>query len=573
MLYCKDEEEKEIISKILKLILSLNIFYLCFKIDSNWELFIEICIEVMTLKEDDMKNYYKLMLRKSLILMMLLLGVVFAASTAIIWKLNLDLGYGIGISVLIVGIQFLLAPWIIDLVYGVEYNNLDLLEKTIDPEIFDFIQKTCRDIKIPEPRIGIIDDGNPNAFTYGHIPWNARLVLTKGLIEVLDEEELKAVIAHELGHIKHYDFITMTIVSLIPMILYQIYIRTKDNKSNATYLIGLGAYAVYILSGFFVLSFSRIREYYADGFAKKLMGSGEKLKSALIKIAYGTASREAGKQPKVSAMAFSNNVQNDAFLFTTYKLDTKDKLNKTLMRWDIKNIWGKWYEINSTHPLTAKRIMALTGDEIEDSKSSIEDVNQFILEVFINLLPWIFATATLLIPNSESILDSGIFGGLIDRFISNPLFVSLTGASILIKYYYCYRDGHEEYKIFNLLSKEDASPVRGIPAVLKGKIIGRGIPGLFYSEDIVLDDGTGIMFVDYRQPLRILEFMFGVCKVDEIMEKDVQVIGWYKRGIRPYFVCRYIIEDGKKIISFNFILKQLLGYSLIAAGIIMTLIF
>lgn len=520
-----------------------------------------------------MKNYYRLILRKSLVLMVMLFGVVFAAATAIIWKLGLDFWYGIGASVIIIGIQFLISPWIIDMIYGVEYGEIEVIESSIGTNTINFIEKTCRDMRIPKPKIGIIDDGNPNAFTYGHIPKNARLVLTAGLIDVLEEEELNAVIAHELGHIKHYDFIAMTVVSLIPMILYQIYISTKNNKSNATYLIGLGAYAVYILSGFLVLSFSRMREYFADNFSKKVMGSGEKLKSALIKIAYGTASREKDKNPRVSAMAFTNNIQNDALLMTTYKLDNKEKIKKTLMRWDIKNIWGKWYEVNSTHPLTAKRIMALTGEKIEDSRSTIEDIQNFIFQVFINLLPWILGATILLTSKTKNIIDSGIFSTLLDNFISNPLFISLLGASILIKYYYSYRSGHEEYKILDLLSKEEASPVRGIPGVLNGKIIGRGIPGLFYSEDLVVDDGTGIMFIDYRQPLRILEFLFGVLKVDEIIEKDVQVIGWYKRGMTPYFVCRYIIIDGKKIRSFNFFLKQLLGYSLIVVGVILALVF
>lgn len=530
--------------------------------------------ETLKLKgDDDMKNYYKVMLRKTLMLMILLLGVVFAVSTAIIWKLDLDLWYGVVLSASIVGIQFLLGPVIIDMIYSVEYEDINLIEKYIGNDIMRFIEKTCKDIGIPKPRIGIIKDGNPNAFTYGNVPKNARMVLTTGIIEVLDEEELKSVIAHEIGHIKHYDFISMMVVSLIPMILYQIYIRTKNNKSNATYLIGLGAYGVYILSGFFVLSFSRIREYYADSFSRKIMGSGEKLKSALIKIAYGTASREEKKQPRVSTMAFTNNIQNDALLFTTYKLDYKEKINKTLMKWDIKNIWGRWYEINSTHPLTAKRIMALTGEEVQDSKLSMDDVKRFVFEVIISLLPWIFLVGVLFTSKEKSVLDSGIMKTWIFNLKNSPLFISLFGIFILLKYYYSYRKGHEECKIYNLLAKEDASPVKGIPAVIKGKIIGKGIPGLFFSEDLVVDDGTGIMFIDYRQPLRILEFLFGIFKVDEMIEKDVEVIGWYKRGMRPYFVCRYIIEDGKKIISFNFVLKQLLGYSLIASGIIMALAF
>ncbi|WP_432408473.1 zinc metalloprotease HtpX [Wukongibacter sp. M2B1] len=525
-----------------------------------------------------MKNYYKMMLRRTLLLMTILFGVVFAVATAIIWKLGLNISYGILVSVVVVGLQFLLGPWIIDTIYKVElddpriYDNPDLIYNNISSEIIDFIENTCKEVGIPKPKIGVIDDGNPNAFTYGHIPRNARLVLTTGITEVLDEEELKSVIAHEIGHIKHYDFIAMMVVSLIPMILYQIYISTRNRKGNSAYLIGLGAYVVYILSGFLVLAFSRMREFYADSFSKNIMGSGEQLKSALLKIAYGTASREQGKQPKVSTMAFANNIQNDALLLTTYKLDYKDKINKTLMRWDIKNIWGKWYEVNSTHPLTAKRIMALTGETVEDSRMSKKDIGQFLFEMFMNLLPWIFLGIAVFTSKEITMKDSGIIRTLLSILKNNPLNLSLLGVCILAKYYYSYRKGDKEYKIYDLLLREDASPVKGIPGILKGKIIGKGIPGLFYSEDFVLDDGTGIMFIDYRQPLRILEFLFGVCKADEMIEKDVEIIGWYKRGIRPYFVCRYIIKDGKKIISFNFILKQLLGYVLLTAGIIISLI-
>lgn len=526
-----------------------------------------------------MKNYYKMMLRKTFMLMTLLFGVVFAVSTAIVWKLGLDISYGIGVSVTIVGLQFLLGPWIIDIIYKVELDdpkvcdNAHLVYDNISSDIMDFIKKTCKEVGIPKPKIGIIKDGNPNAFTYGHMPRNARLVLTTGIIDVLDEEELKSVIAHEIGHIKHYDFISMMVVSLIPMILYQIYISTRSRKGNSSYLIGLGAYAVYILSGFLVLAFSRMREFYADSFAKKIMGSGEQLKSALLKIAYGTASREQGKEPKVSTMAFANNIQNDALLLTSYKLDHKEKINKVLMKWDIKNIWGRWYEINSTHPLTAKRIMALTGEAVEDSKSTKKDIKEFAVDLFMSLLPWILLGVVIFSSKEITIKDSNIIKILLSSLKNNPLIFSLFGLGILAKYHYSYRKGHEEYKIHDLLAREDASPVRGIPAVLKGRIIGKGIPGLLWSEDFVLDDETGIMFIDYRQPLRILEFLFGVFKADEMIERDVEVIGWYKRGMRPYFVCRYIIEDKKRIVSFNFILKQLFGYVLIASGIIIELIF
>lgn len=156
----------------------------------------------------------------------------------------------------------------------------------------------------------------------------------------------------------------------------------------------------------------------------------------------------------------------------------------------------------------------------------------------------------------------------LDQFVSTRAFlISWLGVSILAAYYYSYGRDFTDQTIEKLLLREDASPVKGIPAVLEGKIVGKGIPGLLWSEDIVLDDGTGIMLVDYRQPFRFLEFLFGFLVVNELTTRDAKVVGWYKRGIRPYFSCKYIIVNDKKYISYVYVLTKLIGYIATIAGI------
>ena len=510
-----------------------------------------------------MKSYYKVVLKKSVILLTLSFGLLFAVATTLVWKYDLSIWYGVGVSVAVVLLQFLFGPMIIDIFYDVWFYNCDI---SISENVLEFIKDSCREYSIPIPRIGIIKDGNPNAFTYGHIPRNARVVVTTGLLEILNEEEQKAVIAHELGHIKHYDFIAMMVVSLVPMILYQIYIRTKDKKSDVKYLIGLGAYGAYLLSGFLVLAFSRMREYYSDNFAKELMGQGEELKNALIKIAYGTASREANKKPRTSCMAFTNNIQNDAWMLSTYKLEGDSKLDEKLIKWDLKSPWAKWYEINSTHPITGKRILALNNMDIEEDGEWKKKIRSFLLEATINMLPYCIFFAGLI----SFITSKGLS---IYTFIKGkPLYLLAIGFSILIKYYFSYGKAYNEKTIRELLEREDASPVKGIPAIIKGRVIGKGIPGLFYSEDLVLDDGTGIILVDYRQPLKIFEWMFGLFEIDKYMEKEVEIIGWYKRSSKPYFVCKYITFNGEKAQCFNYLLIKIFGYMLIASGVILSII-
>jgi heat shock protein HtpX len=109
--------------------------------------------------------------------------------------------------------------------------------------------------------------------------------------------------------------------------------------------------------------------------------------------------------------------------------------------------------------------------------------------------------------------------------------------------------------------------VRAIPCELEGEIIGRGIPGLFYSADLALQDKTGYMIVDYRQPVGILEFLFGWLRTDKLIGKRGKIMGWYRRGARPYFeMRRLVLEDGEVINSYVYPLAQILVYTSMFVG-------
>lgn len=510
-------------------------------------------------------NYTNVM-RSALTALGLMFGLLFAAATAIVWYLGFSLSLGLVVALVTVALQYLLGPYIISLIYKITF---DLPENLLEADVREFITKVCADYKLTYPAVGLIEDGNPNAFVYGHFKWDARLVVTRGLLDILNEEEQKAVIAHELGHIKNNDFILMSIVSLIPLILYQIYAWTnKGNKENFVYWVGLGAYAAYIFSQYFVLAFSRIREYCADNFSLRVMGSGEALKSALIKIAYGFTKDKSGKMLKASTIGIANAAQSEAFLLLNFKNRNEDSGSyRKLMNWDTRSVWGKWFEVNSTHPLTAKRILALSEDNITLNRPEIKQYLQFFSEAFIKLMPWI-ALAVIAVLNAAELEASGILRTAWTIVRNQPVSLLILGATILLSFYYTYGSNFSPCSIEELLLRDDASPVKGIPAIVKGKIIGRGIPGLFWSEDLVVDDGTGIILVDYKQPFRFLEILFGFLIVDEITQKDAEVIGWYRRSNKPYFTCKYIVVDGKKYVSYVYILTKMLGYALIAAGLV-----
>ena len=81
-----------------------------------------------------------------------------------------------------------------------------------------------------------------------------------------------------------------------------------------------------------------------------------------------------------------------------------------------------------------------------------------------------------------------------------------------------------EMTVAALLKKIKVSNVRPVLASLKGKVIGRGVPGLIWSEDVVLQDETGFIFADYRQPLHMIELWIGLFRTDRFIGKDVAVV-------------------------------------------------
>jgi Zn-dependent protease with chaperone function len=239
--------------------------------------------------------------------------------------------------------------------------------------------------------LGIINDLSPQAFTYGNVPSNARLVISKGMIEILTPEELDAVLAHELGHIQHRDFIFMTVAQVVPIIFYAIYrmFRGGDNsksekKGNGqTIVIAMVAYALYWLSEYIVLFLSRTREYWADHFSMEQIPDPNALGSALLKICtgYGVkrleplteaeleevkkqkgSSRSGGQASPVFAfnIAGSGDVQGWGSMIGGGVGGENDDIRiKKLMRWDLWNPWASILELSSTHPVMGKRLVAV----------------------------------------------------------------------------------------------------------------------------------------------------------------------------------------------------------------------
>ena len=226
----------------------------------------------------------------------LLIAMVFGlVMGALVSAGEVNLGLAIGLTVIVNLIIWLISPWLSDLTLR-WFNSLEFLDdamvKQRYPGVHQLIHQVADEYRFKAPRIGFIPDRNPTAFTYGLLRSNARIVVTQGTFEFLSEEEAKAVVAHELGHIVNRDFILMTMAGMLVQILYQIYAAMmrsssgSSKKKGGAAAVGLAALICYYIGIYLLLYLSRTREYLADGFSAGRV-EPRHLASALVKIAYG----------------------------------------------------------------------------------------------------------------------------------------------------------------------------------------------------------------------------------------------------------------------------------------------
>ncbi|MBI1973194.1 M48 family metalloprotease [Candidatus Micrarchaeota archaeon] len=227
---------------------------------------------------------------------------------------------------------------------------------TDDPKLAEMVSRLAKQAGIPIPRVLLVNSPVPNAFAFGRTQKSSYIALHTGLLERLSQPEVEAVVAHELGHIKHRDILVMTMASTLPTLLfYIIYFGTlaasRDNRGN--YLgAWIGGSIAQFIGTLLVLYLSRVREYYADYHSATLTRQPALLASALAKIVAVNAA--AKPQPANSALRMFYLIDPSSIRgFAGVDLESVRKAESRLP------------EFLMTHPKTSKRITALQRMEKE----------------------------------------------------------------------------------------------------------------------------------------------------------------------------------------------------------------
>jgi heat shock protein HtpX len=271
--------------------------------------------------------------------------MLLAAMTALFGGIGFFVGGATGmiIALLVAVGMNAFAYWNADKMVLRHFRAVEAQASDPNPLIRTYVQDTlelAQRAQMPAPKIYIIDNAQPNAFATGRDPQNAAVAATTGLLQILDRDEIRGVMAHELAHVKNRDTLTMTVTATIAGAIsmlanFAMFFGGRDENGQPTNpIVGIAIMLIAPLAASVVqMAISRSREYEADRVGAEIAGDPHSLARALDKIeryARGQLNIDAERNPAT------------AHLFIINPLAGKGADN-----------------LFSTHPATGNRIAAL----------------------------------------------------------------------------------------------------------------------------------------------------------------------------------------------------------------------
>jgi heat shock protein HtpX len=267
-------------------------------------------------------------------------------------------------------VQWLIAPYIINAIYRARE-----VTRSENAQLYGMVERLSDKSGMKMPKVMIADIPVPNAFAYSSPLAGSRVAVTTGLLKTLEEEEIEAVIGHELGHLKHRDVQVMMFVSILPAIFYFIgysmllssMFGRRDKGGGGAAVIGIASLFLYWVLTMFTLYLSRVREYFADRHSVSIVEEGpRKLSEGLAKIVYSTGRMKRSRPETRSFNSFKalfisdpDHAEVDAIAIVQSSSLTGDqKLVQEALKRKVTAL-DKFLELFSTHPNIVKRLGAL----------------------------------------------------------------------------------------------------------------------------------------------------------------------------------------------------------------------
>ena len=302
------------------------------------------------MKRDDNNNrLFRFKRDPNLSLRLIFCFIALSALYAIFIGVLTYLGVGF-IPITLMVSAMLLAQWYFSDKMVLWFSGAKIVSKEQFPQVHEIVEKLVQRSNLPKPKVAVVNTNMPNAFATGKSHKSSVVAVTTGLLDILDYDELEAVIGHELSHVKSRDVLVLTLASIFSIVAsflmrYAMFgamfgggggyggDRSRNNAGVAMLIVVLVAVVTWIVSFIITRAISRYREYAADRGSAQVTGKPMELASALTKI-----SGSMHKVPQQHAQRFQS--INAFFIIPAFSSNS------------LVNLF-------STHPPVEKRIQKL----------------------------------------------------------------------------------------------------------------------------------------------------------------------------------------------------------------------
>jgi len=226
-------------------------------------------------------------LNARMILSFVILGVLYIVFLSILHYLGV--GY---IPLAIIATAMILAQWYLSDKIVLWSSGAKIVSKEEYPRLHEIVERLSTNNGLPKPKVAMVNSPVPNAFATGKSPKSSLVAVTTGILDVLDNDELEAVIGHELSHVRSRDVLVLTLASVFSTVAWYLVrfglfggLQTRNrNTAGTSAIVMLVAITTWVVSFLIIRAISRYREFSADRGGAIMTGKPDKLASALLKI-------------------------------------------------------------------------------------------------------------------------------------------------------------------------------------------------------------------------------------------------------------------------------------------------
>lgn len=222
-----------------------------------------------------------------MVLSFVILGLLYVIFLSILHYLGV--GY---IPLAIIASVMILAQWYLSDKIVLWSSGAKIISREEYPKLHEIVERLSTNNGLPKPKVAMVNSSVPNAFATGKGPKSSLVAVTTGLLELLDDDELEAVIGHELTHVRSRDVLVLTLASVFSTVAWYLIqfgfyggLQTRNRNSVGSGVIVLVvAVVTWVVSFLIIRAISRYREYSADRGGAIMTGKPDKLATALLKI-------------------------------------------------------------------------------------------------------------------------------------------------------------------------------------------------------------------------------------------------------------------------------------------------